>query len=118
MADYLEVGLFLLAGGLFYAGSLWFASLLRPANPTGAKRAVYECGEVPLQKDAWVRYPAGYYAVALVFLLFDIEAVFLFPWAVALRELGSPAMVEMLVFLLVLTAGLWYAWKRRVLRWI
>jgi NADH:ubiquinone oxidoreductase subunit 3 (subunit A) len=97
-------------------GPLLLAWLLRPAKPNPIKSSTYECG-VETQGDAWVQFKVQYYIYALVFVIFDIEVIFLFPWAVAFNKLGLFAFVEMLIFLAILVVGLAYAWGKGVLEW-
>ena len=100
----------------FAVVSLAAARLLRPARPTTAKLQSYECGAEPIG-DAWVQFPVGFYLVALVFLLFDALAVFLFPWVLSLRGLGVWGLVTMFGFLAVLSLGWIYAYRERILEW-
>jgi NADH-quinone oxidoreductase subunit A len=116
MEDYLGVLIYLLMIVGFAVGSLAAARLLRPARPWGAKHDTYECGAETVG-DAWVQFPVGFYLVALVFILFDTLAVFLFPWAISLRGLGVWALGVMLVFVAVLGLGWWYARREGVLEW-
>lgn len=90
--------------------------LLAPKSTNPNKNQPYECGVVP-QGDARAPFNVHYYLVAVLFVLFDLEAVFLYPWAVSLRELGTPALVEMLVFIVILLVGYVYAWKKGVFEW-
>ena len=92
------------------------AKLLGPHNPSVLKNASYECGEVPIGRP-WIRFRAAYYVLALIFVIFGIEAVFIFPWAVIVRRLGTAGLVEMVVFVAVLVIGLIYAWRRKLLEW-
>lgn len=117
MGNYFDVLLFLLAGIGFVFIGLWAASLLRPHNPNAEKLSIYECGERPFG-DSRVKFRIRYYIFALVFVIFDVEAIFLYPWAVVFREIGLVGLVEMLVFLGVLVIGLIYAWKKKVLQWV
>lgn len=117
MSEYLEVGLFLVASAFFYVVTMFMASLVSPHVPTAAKQSPYECGERPVG-EAQVRFGPNYYIIALIFVLFDVEAIFLFPWAAALREVGMAGFIEMLVFIGVLLIGLIYAWRKKVLSWI
>lgn len=94
---------------------LWW--LLRPKKPNPLKLETYECG-VQTVGDAWVQFRAQYYIFALIFVLFDVEAVFLFPWAVAYNRLGLYAVIEMALFLLLLLGGLLYAWRKGALEWV
>ncbi len=114
--NYLMVSAFLLLGVLLPIVALTAGRFLRPHNPSAAKGIPYESGIDPLG-DSRVRFHVRYYVIALLFVLFDVETVFLYPWAVAYRELGLFALVEMLIFVLFLLLGLIYAWKKKVLRW-
>lgn len=116
MEKYVDVAVFLVVGALVPMIGLVAAALFRPSNPTSLKRATYECGEVPFG-EARVRFNIRYYVFALVFVVFDVETVFLYPWATQLRKLGVAAFVEMLIFLAILVFGLVYAWRKRVLEW-
>jgi NADH-quinone oxidoreductase subunit A len=83
-------------------------------NPT--KREPYESGIQTFGKT-WIQFRVGYYLFAIIFLIFDVEVIFLMPWAVVFKEVGAVALVEILVFLAILGIGLLYAWKKRALRW-
>jgi len=96
--------------------SLGMAALVRPARPSPAKLDNYECGPAPIG-PAWIRFPVGFYLVALVFIVFDALAVFLFPWALVLRSLGWGAFGPMLVFLGILGLGWVYAYREGILEW-
>lgn len=91
----------------------WF---LRPKKPNPAKNATYECGMETIG-DTWVQFKAQYYLYALVFVVFDVEAIFIFPWAVAYNQLGLYALTEMVLFVAILLGGLLYAWKKKALEW-
>ena len=95
---------------------LLVGGLVRPSKPYRAKLAPYESGS-PLFMDARVKFPMRYYIIAMLFVIFDIEIVFLFPWAVAYRKLGLVGFVEMGLFIAILVVGLWYAWKKGALEW-
>jgi NADH:ubiquinone oxidoreductase subunit 3 (subunit A) len=90
--------------------------LIRPKKPNPAKNATYECGMETIG-DTWVQFKAQYYLYALVFVVFDVEAIFVFPWAVAYNKLGLYALVEMVLFVLILLGGLLYAWQKKALEW-
>lgn len=96
--------------------SLLAGWVVRPSRPYRAKLAPYESGS-PLFSDARVQFPMRYYIIAMLFVIFDIEIVFLFPWAVAYRKLGLVGLVEMAVFIGILLVGFWYAWKKGALEW-
>lgn len=109
---------FLAVSTLVGAGLLVAARLLRvrPRADNPLKRRTYECGENP-DGAAWMQFHARYYVVALFFVLFDIEAVFLFPWATVLRELGAGAFAAAVTFVLVLMLGWLYALRKEALQW-
>ena len=96
--------------------SLAVARFLGPRRPTAVKSETYECGAEPVG-DAWVQFPVGFYLVALVFIVFDALAVFLFPWALALRTLGVWGIGTMLLFLSILSLGWFYAYREHILEW-
>ena len=115
--NYLVVAAFLVVGVFLPVAALTFGRLLRPNKPTAAKQTTYESGIEPIG-DSWVRFNVRYYIFALLFVIFDVETVFLYPWAVAYNELGLFALIEMLIFVALLLVGLIYAWKKKVLKWI
>ncbi|MCA9592331.1 MAG: NADH-quinone oxidoreductase subunit A [Myxococcales bacterium] len=109
---------FLLLSAVVGVSMLVIARVLRvrAQKESPLKRQTYECGEEP-EGLAWIRFHPRYYVVALVFVLFDVEAVFLFPWAVSLRGLGMLAIVDMLVFVGILLLGWVYALRKGALKW-
>jgi NADH:ubiquinone oxidoreductase subunit 3 (subunit A) len=113
---YLFIGALLLFAVVFGAGMLLAVRVLAPRRGSATKGQTYECGMVT-RGDSWVRFRLQYYIFALMFVVFDIEAVFLFPWAVAYLGLGWFALIEMAVFVLLLAAVLVYAWAAGALRW-
>lgn len=115
--EYVFVLLFAAVAGFFVAGGLVFSRLIAPHRPNRVKNTPYECGEQPVGQ-AWVQFNVGYYLFALLFLIFDVEAAFLYPWAVVLRAVGIRGLIEVGIFLLVLLVGLAYAWKKGVLEWV
>lgn len=116
LSDYLPIALmFLLAGG-FAVFSFVASRMFAPDNPTPEKLAPYECGIVPLQ-DPVQRFPVKFYLVAMLFVLFDIEIVFLLLWAVRFEQLGWYGVVAIGIFTLLLIETLAYAWKRGALDW-
>ena len=96
--------------------SVLLGRLLGPRNPTPEKSAPYECG-MPAVGDARERQSIRFYLIAMIFLLFDIEVAFLYPWALALRDLGWPGYMQVVLFTLVLVAGYVYVWKKGALDW-
>ena len=116
MDGYIGIGVFFVITLIFPFLALIPARLLQPRQPTPEKLIPYECGVDTIGKNN-VQFHIGYFMYALVFLLFDIETVFLYPWAVKYGELGLFALVEMFVFVSILAVGLWYAWKKGALTW-
>ena len=117
LRDYLTVGIFGLVGAALVGLLLGVGSLLRPTRPQAEKYINYESGVDPVG-SGWGQSQVRYYIFALLFVMFDVEAVFLFPWATRLEIYQGFGLVEMLVFILVLVLGLIYAWRKGVLRWI
>lgn len=115
--QYLTVGVFLLAGIGFVLVTLFVAKLIRPARPSKLKLQNYECGEPPIG-SSWVQFNVRFYIFALMFVIFDVETVFLFPWAVVYDSLGWFGLIEMVIFIAILSYGLVYAWKKGVLKWV
>jgi NADH-quinone oxidoreductase subunit A len=97
-------------------GALLVGSLIRPSRPYRAKQAPYESGS-PLFSDARIQFPIRYYIIAMLFVVFDIEVIFMIPWAIRFQSLGLLGLIEMLVFIGILLAGFWYAWKKGALEW-
>lgn len=114
--NYVIVAIFLVIAILLPIVALSLGSLLRPHKPTVEKQVTYESGNVPVG-EAQVRYNIRYYLFALMFVIFDIEIIFLYPWAVAYESLELFALIEMLIFISLLLVGLLYAWKKKVLQW-
>jgi NADH-quinone oxidoreductase subunit A len=114
--DNLVITVFFLGTLAFGGGALILARLLRPSKGAAVKRSRYECG-VESTDEVWIQFRVQYYILALVFVIFDIETVFLYPWAVAFGKLGLFAFIEMMIFILILVGGLGYAWKKGVLTW-
>ncbi|MFK7694800.1 NADH-quinone oxidoreductase subunit A [Paenibacillus sp. HJGM_3] len=114
--NYVYVAIFLALGILLPIAALTIGNWLRPHKPTEEKQTTYESGNEPFG-DSHVRFNIRYYLFALMFVIFDVETVFLYPWAVAYNQLGLFALVEMLIFVVLLVVGLIYAWKKKVLQW-
>src|SRR6476661_2995104 len=119
-SPYLLVAVFAVAAVLFALVPLGLARLwakkFSPQKPGADKNAIYECG-LESKGDAWVQFKSEYYLYAIVFLIFDVETIFLLPFAVAFTGLPAGAFVAMLIFLLLLVEGLIWAWKKGVLTW-
>lgn len=97
--------------------SLFLQSLISPNQKTDLKQSIYECGEEPVG-SAWIQFNIRFYVIALIFLIFDVEVVLLFPWAVVFKDIGLVAFVEMAIFLIILTVGLVAVWRRGDLDWV
>ena len=113
--SYLAVALFIGAALAMAGGMLGLGRLIRPNRPQPQKYITYEAGSDPI--GGFGQSNIRYYVYALLFVMFDVEAVFIFPWAVQLETLGWFAVIEMIVFVLILALGLLYAWRKEVLRW-
>ncbi len=107
---------FLLVCSLVPALALSASKLLRPSNSGPERRTTYESGMEPVG-GAWIQFNIRYYMFALVFVIFDVETVFLYPWAVAFHKLGVLAFIEALIFIAILIVGLVYAWRKGALEW-
>lgn len=116
MSPWIYVGLFFIVGLIIPVGAIAAAWILGPKKPNPIKKTTYECG-IETVGESWVQFKAQYYIFALVFLVFDVETVFLFPWAVKLGQLGLFAVLEGIVFILILIAGLVYTWRKGMLEW-
>jgi NADH-quinone oxidoreductase subunit A len=113
--EYLAVAILFGAALLMVGGILAVGRLLRPVHPEAEKYVTYEAGSDPV--GGWGQSNVRYYVYALLFVMFDVEAVFIFPWAIRLEELGVQALFSMIVFIGILALGLVYAWRKGVLRW-
>lgn len=106
----------LLTGVGLVALAMWLAGLISPRSFNAQKGEAYECG-IPTRGESMSRFSVGYYLFAILFLMFDVETVFLFPWAVRVRELGTDGLLSIGVFFGVLVLGLIYAWRKGALEW-
>ena len=116
MSQWIYIGLFIIVGLIIPVGAITVAWILGPKKANSIKQSTYECG-IETVGDSWVQFKAQYYIFALVFLVFDVETVFLFPWAVKLGQLGVFAVIEGIIFILILIAGLAYTWRKGMLEW-
>lgn len=114
---WLYIGLFLVIGTIVPVVPIAFSALIAPKKPNPIKQSTYECG-METVGDSWVQFKAQYYVFALVFLIFDVETVFLFPWALTLKVLPLFAVLEGVVFILILVVGLLYTWRKGMLEWM
>lgn len=115
MESYTLLTLFLIAAVLV-GGAIAFAYYAAPSTPGDVKSEPYECG-IPTEGPTWIQFHVGYYLFAIIYLIFDVETVFIYPWAVVMREVGLTAFVEILIFFIILGLGLLYAWKKKALTW-
>ncbi len=113
---YLFLGLLTLAAAGFGIAPLILAKFVAPKKPGLSKQAPYECGMEP-SGDSWIQFRVQYYVYALLFVVFDVEVVFIYPWALIWKQLGLFAFIEMALFLAILGVGLVYAWRKGVLEW-
>jgi NADH:ubiquinone oxidoreductase subunit 3 (subunit A) len=113
-----SVLLFLVVGLIFLSFTLLLSRLIQAQGHPGQDKYIpYECGEIP-EGSAWIRFNIRFYVFALIFIIFDVEVVFLLPWAVVFKKLGSFAFLEGLVFIGILVVGLAYVWKKGDLEWV
>jgi NADH-quinone oxidoreductase subunit A len=115
--NYIPVFIFIAVVAVLIPLTLVVAKLVRPENPHPSKLMPYECGIDPMDR-ARGRYTVRYYIVAILFVVFDVETVFLFPWAVKFKAMGRFGLVEMLVFLAILVAGYLWIWRKGALEWV
>lgn len=113
---YFFISIFVLFAIVFPLLPIVLAQFVAPKKPSKLKNASYECG-LEASGDSWIQFRVQYYIYALIFVIFDIEAIFIYPWAVAFKQLGFFAFVEMILFIAILAVGLVYAWKKKVLEW-
>lgn len=116
LADYSAVLIATLLALLLVAVALLLSRILSPRRFNKAKSSIYECGMIPIGEH-WTQVHVRYYLFAILFVIFDVEVVFLYPWAVTFLDLGAVAFYEMVIFMGILFFGLIYAWKKDVLRW-
>jgi NADH-quinone oxidoreductase subunit A len=117
LTNWLYVAAFMVSGVLMVLLILAVSAVVNPSNPSPEKASTYECG-IPAVGTPWSPFAVRYYIFALLFLVFDVEAVFLFPWTLVFRSLGGAGFVEVVIFVLVLVVGLGYAWKKGALEWM
>jgi len=115
-ADYFPILIFILVAGAFGVGALLVGTLVRPHRPYREKQSPYESG-APLFSDARVPFPLRYYIIAMLFVIFDIEVIYLYPWAVSFHQIGLFGLVEMILFITILLVGYFYAWQKGALEW-
>ena len=111
------IGIFVLIGVIFPGAPILMTLFLAPRKPNAAKLETYECG-METVGDTWVQFKVQYYIFALIFVIFAVEAVFLFPWAAAYDQMPLYMVLEGVLFLLILAGGLAYAWRKGALEWV
>ncbi len=116
LSDWGAISIFFAVALVFGAGGIITAFLIAPRRTTAQKVTTYECG-VDTIGPTWVQFRTSYFLYALLFVIFDVETIYLYPWAVKFQSLGLFAFIEMIIFLLILIIGLWYAWKEGALEW-
>lgn len=116
LSDWLYIGVFFLIAMFLPGAAIFIAGLLAPKKPNTIKSSTYECG-IETVGPNWVQFKVQYYIYTLVFLIFDVETVMLFPWAVAYKQLSLFAIAEGIIFVLILLGGLFYAWRKGALEW-
>ena len=116
LKDYLPIILFLIIALILSAGFILINFLLSPNNPDPEKLSAYECGFEPFN-DSRMEFDVRFYLVAILFIIFDLEIAFLFPWAISLGAIGVFGFVSMMIFLFILTIGFIYEWKKGALDW-
>ena len=115
--DWLYIGIFLAIPAFLPAAAIVIAGFLAPKKPNTIKNQIYECG-IETVGETWVQFKAQYYIFGLIFLIFDVETVFLYPWAVAFNQMTLYGVLEALLFVLILAGGLVYAWRKGALEWV
>ena len=109
--------LLIITGIAFAGGGILVSKAIAKTSKNTVKGEPYECG-IPTKGTSWIQFNVGYYLFALIFLVFDVELVFMYPWAVVVQRVGMPGLVEIIVFMFILFMGLVYAWKKGALKWM
>jgi len=115
--DFLTIFVFLIVAVGLIGLLLFLAKLIRPERPQSEKYETYECGE-EVEGPSWIQFNIRFYVIALIFIIFEVEIIFMFPWAVVFQRLGVFAFIEMMIFIAILLVGLAYAWRRGDLEWV
>jgi NADH-quinone oxidoreductase subunit A len=116
LTEFGKIFIFILIAVVFVPIVVYVAKLIRPARPTKEKLKIYECGENP-EGTPWVKFNLRFYVIALIFLIFDVEVVMLFPWALAYKDFGFYGFMVGIIFLLILGLGMAYEWRKGDLEW-
>jgi len=115
--DWIYIAIFIVISLFLPAAAIMMAYFLSPHKPNAIKNTIYECG-VETVGDTWVQFKVQYYIFGLIFLIFDVESIFLYPWAVAYQIMSIYGVLEAIAFILILVGGLMYAWRKGALQWI
>ncbi len=118
IGPYIPILILILAAFAFGFGTLIITIIVRPSKPSQVKLEAYECGLEPATPDARGSYNVRYFLLAVLFIIFDVETIFLFPWAVVFRKIELFGFIEMLVFIIILFVGYFYAWRKGALEWV
>lgn len=113
---YFFIGCFVIFAFIFAILPIVLASFIAPKKPSESKNDIYECG-MEAKGDSWIQYHVQFYIFALIFVIFDVETIFIFPWAISFQSLGGEAFVAMVIFIGVLFLGLIYEWRKKTLEW-
>lgn len=116
ISEYGIILLYVILGFIFVGIALVLSAIIRPNHPNPIKNSTYECGEIPIG-EPWIKFNVRFYVIALVFLLFEVEIVFLLPWAMVFKQLGWFVFAEMIVFVVILFTGFVYVWAKGDLDW-
>ena len=109
--------LLVMVGIAFACGGILISKAIAKTSKNSNKGEPYECG-IPTSGTSWVQFNVGYYLFALIFLVFDVELVFMYPWATVVKKIGMPGFIEIVIFMFILFMGLLYAWKKGALKWL
>jgi NADH:ubiquinone oxidoreductase subunit 3 (subunit A) len=109
--------LFFIIGVVLVGGAIIFSTFFAPKSANPAKLEPYECG-IPVKDGSWIQFNVGYYLFSIIYLVFDVEIVFIYPWGTVMKNIGMTAFVEILIFFVILGLGLAYAWKKKALKWV
>ncbi len=109
--------LLMIVGIAFAGGGILLSKAVAKSTKNTVKGEPYECG-IPTTGTSWIQFNVGYYLFALIFLIFDVELIYMYPWAVVVVKSGIPGLIEIIVFMFILFAGLLYAWKKGALKWM
>jgi len=109
--------LFFILGLVLVGGAVLFSTFAAPKSWNPAKFQPYECG-IPVKSGAWTQFNVGYYLFSIIYLVFDVEIVFIYPWGTVMKQIGMSAFIEIIIFFVILGLGLAYAWKKKALQWV